>query len=90
MQFPLSADIRGAVNANLDAIHSSIAKNLYAQLGLEPRMLNHIDAYSIPDSNGSMEKGFMYAYVDDNRAFANKTWVEVDENGKLRRVIKTK
>lgn len=86
----LLAEIRGAVNANLDAIHSSIAKNLYAQLGLEPRMLNHIDAYSIPNGDGTTEKGFMYAYVDENRAFANKIWVEVDENGKLRRVIKTK
>lgn len=86
----LLSDIRGAVNANLDAMHAAIAKDLYAQLGLEPRMLDHIDAYAIPNGDGSIEKGFMYAYVDDNRAFANKAWVEVDENGNLKRVIKTK
>lgn len=86
----LLADIRGAVNANLDAIHSAIANGLYAQLGLEPRMLHHIDAYSIPNGDGSVEKGFMYAYVNEDRAFANKTWVEVDESGKLKRIFKTK
>lgn len=86
----LLADIRGAVNANLDAIHSAIANDLYAQLGLEPRMIDHIDAYAIPNGDGTVEKGFMYAYVNENRAFANKTWVEVSESGQLRRVIKTK
>lgn len=86
----LLADIRGAVNANLDAMHAAIAKDLYAQLGLEPRMLDHIDSYSIPNGDGSIEKGYMYAYINEDRAFANKTWVEVNENGKLKRVIKTK
>lgn len=86
----LLADIRGAVNANLDAIHSAIANDLYAQLGLEPRMLDHIDSYSIPNADGSIEKGYMYAYVDENRAFANKTWIEVSETGNVRRMIKTK
>lgn len=86
----LLADIRGAVNANLDTIHTAIANNLYKQLGLEPRMIDHIDAYTIPNGDGSIEKGFMYAYIDDNRAFANKTWVEVNEDGKLQRIIKTK
>lgn len=86
----LLEDIRGAVNANLDAMHTAIANDLYAQLGLEPRMLHHIDAYSIPNGDGSIEKGFMYAYVNENRAFANKTWVEVNESGKLKRIFKTK
>ena len=86
----LLADIRGAVNANLDAIHSAIANDLYAQLGLEPRMLDHIDSYSIPNADGSIEKGYMYAYVDENCAFANKTWVEVSETGNVRRMIKAK
>ena len=86
----LLADIRGAVNANLDAMHAAIAKDLYAQLGLEPRMLDHIDSYYIPNGDGSIEKGYMYAYINEDRAFANKTWVEVNENGKLKRVIKTK
>lgn len=86
----LLADISGAVNTNLDAIHTAIANDLYAQLGLEPRMIDHIDAYTIPVDDGSMEKGFMYAYINEDRDFDNKTWVEVDENGMLKRVIRAK
>lgn len=86
----LLSDIRGAVNANLDAMHTAIADNLYAQLGLEPRTLHHIDAYTIPNADGTIDKGFMYAYMNEDRAFANKTWVEVNENGQLKRVINTK
>lgn len=86
----LLTDIRGAVDANLNAIHTAIANDLYAQLGLEPRTIHHIDAYTKPGGSGSEEKGFLYAYVNEDHAFANKTWVEVDEEGKLKRVIKAK
>lgn len=86
----LLADIRGAVDNNLSALHAAIAKDLYSHFGFEPRKLDHIDAYTIPKADGSLEKGYMYAYVDRERAFANKTWVEVRENGMCKRIIKTK
>lgn len=86
----LLTDIRGAVNANLSAIHQAIANDLYRQLGLEPRMLHHIDAYTISNGDETLDKGFMYAYVDEDRAFANKTWAEVSESGKVKRIIRTK
>lgn len=38
----------------------------------------------------SKETKVRYAYVNEDRAFANKTWVEVDESGKLKRIFKTK
>lgn len=86
----LLSNIRGAVNANLNAIHQAIANDLYTQLGLEPRMIDHIDAYSMPNADGTMEKGFMYAYVDDSRAFDNRYWIDVDEKGHTKRIIRTK
>lgn len=82
----LLSDIREAVDAGLTSIHTSIAKDLYSQLGLEPRMLDHIDAYDIP----GVEKGYMYTYINDVRAFANKTIVEIDESGHFKRLIKMK
>lgn len=86
----LLSDIRGAVNSNLDAIHAAIANDLYAKLGLEPRTLHHVDEYSIPNGDGSYEKGYMYGYENEDRAFANKTWVEVSDQGKIKRIFKTK
>lgn len=86
----LLADIRGAVDANLSAMHQAIANDLYRQLGLEPRLLHHIDAYTIYNGDGTSDKGFMYAYVDEDRAFANKTWADVSESGSVKRIFRAK
>lgn len=86
----LLADIRGAVDANLSAMHQAIANDLYRQLGLEPRQLHHIDAYTIYNGDGTSDKGFMYAYVDEDRAFANKTWADVSESGSVKRIFRAK
>ena len=32
----------------------------------------------------------MYAYKDDSCAFAQRTWAEVDEFGKIKKVYKSK
>lgn len=86
----LQADIRGAVNANLDAIHTAIANDLYKQLGIEPRLLHHIDAYTKSSGNGSVEKGYLYSYVDESKRFDNKIMAEVDERGNLLKTFKMK
>lgn len=86
----LLADIRGAVDANLSAMHQAIANDLYQQLGLEPLQLHHIDAYTIYNGDGTSDKGFMYAYVDEDRAFANKTWADVSESGSVKRIFRAK
>lgn len=86
----LLAEIRDAVDANLRAMHESIKQSLYVQLGLEPRHLHHVDSYTISNDFGNVEKGYMYAYKDDSCVFAKRTWAEVDEFGKIKKVYKSK
>lgn len=86
----LLSEIRDAVDANLYTMHESIKQTLYAQLGLEPRHLHHVDSYTISNEFGNVEKGYMYAYKDDSCAFTQRTWAEVDELGRIKKVYKSK
>ena len=45
---------------------------------------------SIPNGDGTSEEGYSYAYEDMSKAFARKSWVEVDKRGKVKRVFETK
>ena len=86
----LLEQVRGLVDANLAAIHTVIEKNLYSALGLEPRWLDHVDKYTIPRRDGSMEEGYIYSYNDLNKSFGGITIVEVDLNGNITRKTTTK
>lgn len=83
-------DIRGAVDSGLDAIHKGIQEDLYNYFGLEPRWLDHIDSYEIQLPGGTSEKGFSYSYIDKSRPYDNRTMVEVDERGQIKRRFTTK
>jgi hypothetical protein len=82
--------VRGLVDRNIDAIHQTVQKYLYEQLGLEPRWLTHVDGFSIPNGDGSYEVGYNYAYDDKSKDFGRKSWVETDTSGNVKRVITTK
>ena len=82
--------IRGHVDSNIEAIHQTLQKHLYDQLGLEPRWLTHVDSFSIPNGDGSYEVGYSYAYDDKSRHYGGKQWVETDTSGDVKRVITTK
>ena len=82
--------VRSRVDSNISAIHQTLQQYLYEQLGLEPRWLSHVDKYSIPNGDGTYEEGYSYAYEDMSKPYARKSWVEVDKQGKVKRVIKTK
>ena len=81
----LLTDIRSTVDANLSAIHQTIQQNLYDTLGLEPRYLKHVDSFTIGN-----EKGYIYTYIDNAKQYGNKAIVEVDPNGKIRKIFKMK
>ena len=82
--------IRGAVDANISAIHQMVQQHVYDALGLEPRWLSYVDQFSIPNGDGSFEEGYSYAYEDMSKTYGRKSWVEVDNQGNIKRVIKTK
>lgn len=86
----LLEQVRSSVNRNIDAIHQAVQQHLYEKLGLEPRWLSHVDSFSIPNGDGTSEEGYSYAYEDMSKHYARKSWVEVDKQGKVKRVIKTK
>ena len=82
--------VRGLVDDNISAIHKELQKHLYDELGLEPRWLTRIDRFAIPNGDGSYEEGYSYAYEDKSKAFDNMSWVEVDYDGNIKRVFKSK
>ena len=82
--------IRGYVDANLEAIRKMVETHLYNQLGLPPRQLESIDQFSRPTIDGNYELGYMFNYSDSDAVFASKTYVEVSMEGKLKRVYRTK
>ena len=82
--------VRRQVDNNIAAIHQMVQQHLYDRFGLEPRWLSHVDSFSMPNGDGTFEEGYSYAYEEMNKAYARKSWVEVDKNGKVKRVIRTK
>lgn len=84
------SEIRGMVDANIDAIHITIQNQLYMRLGLSPRTLASIDSYTQKSRNGYIEEGFVYTYRDRNKVYDNLTIVEMGKDGRIIKVVKTK
>ena len=82
--------IRGYVDDNLNAIRTMVEQHLYRQLGLNPQTLDSIDQFSRPTIDGNYEMGYSFNYHDPNRQFAADTFVEVDAQGKTKRIYTTK
>ena len=82
--------IRGFVDDNLNAIRTMVEQHLYRQLGLNPQTLDSIDQFSRPTIDGNYEMGYSFNYHDPNRQFAADTFVEVDAQGKTKRIYTTK
>ena len=87
-QAPVSLvqQVRGAVDANLNAIRSMVEQHLYDALGLPPRLLESIDVVSRPDGDSS----YSFNYHDPEAPFASDVFAEIDKQGKLIRVFTTK
>ncbi len=86
----LLEEVRGLVDANLAAIHQKVQQHLYDALGLEPRWLDHVDAFEISDSKGLGQKGYCYTYVDKSKPYIQKSMVEIDQKGTITKIFKTK
>lgn len=86
----LLSDVRGAVDSNLRLIHESITKNLYQQLGVEPRELFCVERYETVKANGQPEKGYLYNYGHQSGSIRSQIQARVDERGKLIDAIQTK
>ena len=78
--------LRSCVDDNLRAIHGMVQQYLYQQLGLDPRWLDEVDVFTMPDGNGNYDMGYIYNYDDCNK-LGNKTMVEVDRQGQITRKI---
>lgn len=86
----LVEQVRGYVDDNLNAIRNMVEQHLYQQLGLEPQTLDSIDQYSRPTIDGNYDMGYTFNYHDPSRAFGADTFVEVDAQGKTKRIYTTK
>ncbi len=86
----LLEEVRGLVDDNLVAIHQQVQQHLYDALGLEPRWLDHVDSFEIYDKKGISTKGYCYTYVDKAKPYTQKSMVEVDNKGNIKRLFKTK
>lgn len=82
--------IRGFVDDNLNAIRTMVEQHLYRQLGLNPQTLDSIDQFSRPTIDGNYEMGYSFNYHDPNRQYGADTFVEVDTQGKTKRIYTTK
>lgn len=83
-------EVRGLVDSNLRMIHESIIRNLYQQLGVEPRELFSVERYETTDANGRPEKGYLYNYDKIIGSIQTQICAKVDEKGRLLDAIQTK
>ena len=83
-------EVRGLVDSNLRLIHETITKNLYQQLGVEPRELFSVERYETTDVQGHPEKGYLYNYQRKIGPVTTKIRARLDERGKLLDAIQTK
>ena len=86
----LLSEVRGLVDSNLRLIHDSITKNLYQQLGVEPRELFCVERYETTDAQGRPEKGYLYNYQRKIGPVTTQIRARLDERGKLLDAIQTK
>jgi len=86
----LLSEVRGLVDSNLRLIHDSITKNLYQQLGVEPRELFCVERYETTDAQGYPEKGYLYNYQRQIGPVNTQIRARLDERGKLLDAIQSK
>ena len=86
----LLEQVRGYVDDNLNAIRGMVEQHLYNQLGLDPQTLNSIDQFSRPTIDGNYEMGYTFNYHNPQRTFGADNFVEVDAQGKVKRIYTTK
>ena len=85
-QQSLVEQVRGAVDANLNAIRSMVEQHLYNALGLPPRLLDSIDVIDRQDG----ETYYSFNYHDPEAVYSADTFAEVDKTGALKRIYTTK
>lgn len=73
--------LRGCVDNNLQIIHGIVQQNLYQLLGLDPRWLDQVDAFTIGE-----ESGYAYHYDADNK-YGRKSLIEIDHQGQVMRIV---
>ena len=78
--------VRAITDSNLQAIHQGVQQYLYDALGLNPRWLDQVDAFTYGNKKSVQAEGYRYCYDSDNRHFS-KTIVEVDKQGQVTRRI---
>ena len=83
-------EVQGLVDSNLRFIHDTITKNLYQQLGVEPRELFCVEQYETTDAQGHPEKGYLYNYQRQIGPVNTQIRARLDERGKLLDAIQTK
>ena len=83
-------EVRGLVDSNLRLIHETITKNLYQQLGVEPRELFCVERYETTDAQGRPEKGYLYNYLRKIGPVNTQIRARLDERGKLLDAIQSK
>lgn len=86
----LLSEIRGLLDFSLQGIHDNITRNLYNQLGVEPRELYSVEKYETTNSRGELEKGFLYNYTKDYGVVHSRIQARLDERGNLIDAIQTK
>ncbi|MBP3835022.1 MAG: zinc ribbon domain-containing protein [Prevotella sp.] len=89
-QLSLLSEVRGLVDSNLLLIHDTITKNLYQQLGVEPRELFSVERYETTDAQGRPEKGYLYNYQRKTGPINTQIRARLDERGHLLDAIQTK
>ena len=84
------AQVRTAVDSNLERLHEGIVKHLYNELGVEPRELFSVERYQTTDIDGNPLKGYLYNYARERGHVRTQIRVKMDEQGNLLDAIQTK
>lgn len=82
-------ETREAVDNNLRLICNQMAEHLYQQLGLPPRQLREVSEVSRPNG-AAFDTSYCFEYHNPDAHYDADRFVEVDAEGKLRRVYSTK
>ncbi len=83
-------EVRGLVDNNLRQIHEAITRNLYQQLGVEPRELYSVERYETTNAKGQSERGYLYNYNKQYGPIHSQIRARLDERGRLLDAIQTK
>ena len=84
------AQVRAAVDSNLERLHEGIVKHLYNELGVEPRELYSVERFETTDVYGNPEKGYLYNYACERNSLRSQIRVKMDERGNMLDAIQTK